>query len=394
MEITKETILAELNNMKSALETSLSEKTSTSIKNVDEKIDTLNGKIEEINSLKSATAEELTTIKSDVAAIIKGFDLLQTRQSSKPVVENTTLKSAIYDVMADNKSSIVSVAKDKAAKMTLKVVGDITTANVDGAIPNTYRPGIIPMPYEMVHARSLYGVTPSETDSYHFYRHTGGEGAVAFQTNENTAKAQLDADLVEEVVNLNYLAGFIRVSRKMLKNFTALRAHVSRWLPEEYYKAEDAQVATALGSATGTGDTTGVNMIERIILTIGAQKAANYNVNQIIVDGNTWAEILLTKGATSGDYSIPGGSVVITSQGQVLICGIPVFTAGWVGADKALVGDSRFFEIVQSEGLSLGFFDQDADNVTKNKVTARIEASVGFALLDPAAFAWVDAPTE
>lgn len=393
MEITKETILAELNNMKSALETSLNEKTSTSIKNVDEKIETLNGKIEEINSLKSATAEELTNIKSDVAAIIKGFDLLQTRQASKPVVENTTLKSAIYDVMAENKSSIASVSKDKAAKMTLKVVGDITTANVDGAIPNTYRPGIIPMPYEMVHARSLYGVTPSETDSYHFYRHTGGEGAVAFQTNENTAKAQLDADLVEEVVNLNYLAGFIRVSRKMLKNFTALRAHVSRWLPEEYYKAEDAQVATALGGATGVGDTTGVNMIERIILTIGAQKAANYNVNQIIVDGNTWAEILLTKGATSGDYSIPGGSVVITAQGQVLICGIPVFTAGWVGADKALVGDSRFFEIIQSEGLSLGFFDQDADNVTKNKVTARIEASVGFALLDPAAFAWVDAPT-
>lgn len=393
MEITKETILAELNNMKSALETSLNEKTSTSIKNVDEKIETLTGKIEEINSLKSATAEELTNIKSDVAAIIKGFDLLQTRQSSKPVVENTTLKGAIYDVMAENKSSIASVSKDKAAKMTLKVVGDITTANVDGAIPNTYRPGIIPMPYEMVHARSLYGVTPSETDSYHFYRHTGGEGAVAFQTNENTAKAQLDADLVEEVVNLNYLAGFIRVSRKMLKNFTALRAHVSRWLPEEYYKAEDAQVATALGAATGTGDTTGVNMIERIILTIGAQKAANYNVNQIIVDGNTWAQILLTKGVTSGDYSIPGGSVVITSQGQVLICGIPVFTAGWVGANKALVGDSRFFEIVQSEGLSLGFFDQDADNVTKNKVTARIEASVGFALLDPAAFAFVDAPT-
>jgi len=394
MEITKETILAELNNMKSALETSLTEKASASIKNVDEKIETLNGKIEEINSMKSATAEELTTIKSDVAAIIKGFDLLQTRQASKPVVENTTLKSAIYEAMADNKASIASVSKDKAAKMTIKAVQDMTIAgNLDGSIPNTYRPGIIPMPYEMVHARSLYGVTPSETDSYVFYRHSGGEGAVAFQTDENVAKAQLDADLVEEVVNLNYLAGFIRVSRKMLKNFTALRAHVSRWLPEEYYKAEDAQVATALAAATGVPDTTGVNMIERIILTIGAQKAANYNVNQIIVDGNTWAQILLTKGVTSGDYSIPGGSVVITNQGQVLICGIPVFTAGWVGANKALVGDSRFFEIVQSEGLSLGFFDQDANNVTQNKVTARIEASVGFALLDPAAFAFVDAPT-
>lgn len=396
MEITKEGFLSELQNMKSALETALTEKASTSIKNVEEKLDALNTQMDELKNKKSeVSAEELANMKSDISAVIKGFDLLQTRQTPKvSAPEYTSLKSAISEVMVENKSSIASVSKDKAAKMTIKAVGDMTIAgNLDGSIPNTYRPGIVPMPYEMVHARSLYGVTPSETDSYVFYRHNGGEGAVAFQTNENTAKAQLDADLVEEVVNLNYLAGFIRVSRKMLKNFVALRAHVSRWLPEEYYKAEDTQVATALASATGTGDTTGVNMIERIILTIGAQKAANYNVNQIIVDGNTWAQILLTKGETSGDYSTPGGSVTITSTGQILICGIPVFTAGWVGADKALVGDSRFFEIIQSEGLSLGFFDQDADNVTKNKVTARIEASVGFALLDPAAFAFVDAPT-
>ena len=395
MEITKEGVLAELNNIKSALENSLNEKAAQSAKNVDEKLEAVSAKIEELKGMKpEVTAEELTNLKSDVAAIIKGFDLLQTRvKTEKSAPKATSMKSAIIEAMSGNKEVIASISKEKAAKMTLKTVGDITTGNVDGAIPNTYRPGIIPMPYEMVHARSLFSITPSETDSYHFYRHSGGEGAVAFQTNENTAKAQLDADLVEEVVNLNYLAGFIRVSRKMLRNFTALQSHVSRWLPEEYYKSEDAQVETALGSATGTGDTTGVNMIERIIKTIGSQKQAHYNVNMIVVDGNTWATILLTKGDTSGDYSIPGGSVTITSAGQVLICGIPVFTASWVGADKALVGDSRFFEIVQSEGLSLQFFEQDADNVTKNKVTARIEASVGFALLDPAAFAWVDAPT-
>ena len=59
----------------------------------------------------------------------------------------------------------------------------------------------------------------------------------------------------------------------------------------------------------------------------------------------------------------------------------------WVGTDEAIVGDWRYFEIIQSEALSLGFFEQDGDNVKFNKVTVRIEASVGFALLDPAAFA-------
>lgn len=394
MEVTKETILAELNNMKSALETSLTEKSASAVKNFDEKIEAINAQIESVKNMKpEVTAEELANVKSDLSAVIKGFDLLQTRQKSEKAVANTSLKSAITNAMAENKTTISNVSKEKAVKMTIKEVGDMTIANnLDGYIPNTYRPGIVPMPYEMVHVRNLFSVTPSDTDSYHFYRHSGGEGSVAFQTSESAAKAQLDADLVEETVNLNYLAGFIRVSRKMLKNFSALRTHVSRWLPEEYYKSEDAQAATALNSATGTGDTTGLNMIERIIKTVGSQKQAHYNVNMIVVDGNTWADILLTKGDTSGDYMVPGGSVVITSQGQVLICGIPVYTASWVGADKALVGDNRFFEIIQSEGLSLQFFDQDANNVTENKVTARIEASVGFALIDPAAFAWVDAP--
>ena len=396
MELTKETILAELNNMKSALETSLTEKSANAVKNFDEKLEAINAQIESVKGMKpEVTAEELAAVKSDLTAVIKGFDLLQTRQKSEKsdkAVANTTLKSAISSTMDENKTSISSVSKEKAAKLTVKTVGDMTIAtNLDGSIPNTYRPGIVPMPYEMVHARSLFPVTPSDTDSYHFYRHTGGEGAVAFQSSEGTAKAQLDADLVEETVNLNYLAGFIRVSRKMLKNFSALRTHVSRWLPEEYYKAEDAQVATAIGSATGVGNTTGTNLIERIVLTIGSQKQAHYDVNMIVVDGNSWAEILLTK-TTANEYTMPGGSITISPAGQVLICGIPVYTASWVGAYNALVGDARFFEIVQSEGLSLQFFEQDANNVTENKVTARIEASVGFALIDPAAFAWVESP--
>lgn len=395
MELTKDGILAELNNMKSALENSLNDKTTQSIKNVDEKIDALNSKIEELKGMKpEVTAEELTNIKSDVAAVIKGFDLLQTRQTAQPVAKSSTLKGAIVEAMVENKTAIASVNKDKAAKMTIKAVGDMTIAtNLDGDIPNTYRPGIVPMPYEMVHARNIFSVTPSDTDSYVFYRHAGGEGTVSFQSSESSAKAQLDADLVEEIVNLNYLAGFIRVSRKMLKNFSALRTHVSRWLPEEYYKSEDAEAAGILNNATGTADTSGANLVERIIKTIGSQKQAHYNVNMIIVDGNSWATLLLTK-TTANEYTMPGGSVTISPAGQILICGIPVYTASWVGANNALVGDSRFFEIVQSEGLALGFFDQDANNVTENKVTVRIEASVGFALIDPAAFAWVVNPED
>ena len=390
MEITKETILNELNNMKSALENSLNEKNTQSIKNVDEKIDALNGKIEELKSMKpEVSAEELTTLKSDVSAIIKGFDLLQTRMTEKAVAKPTTLGGVISKSMTENKSSIVNISKDKNAKFIIKDVHDMQTdTTLDGNIPNTYRPGIVPQPFEMVHARSIFPVTPSETDSYHFFRHTGGEGALAFQRDEGESKAQFDEDLVEETVNLNYLAGFLKVSRKMLRNFTALQSYISRWLPEKYYNAEDAQVMTALSSATGQVGS-GADVLEILIKTIGAQRQAKYNVNAIVVNGATWSELLVVK-TSAGEYTIPAGTVTIAPNGQMMICGVPVYVASWVSTLKAIVCDTNYFTIVQSEGLSLMFSEFDADNFQKNKVTARVEASVGFALLDSAAVSIVD----
>jgi thiol-disulfide isomerase/thioredoxin len=112
---------------------------------------------------------------------------------------------------------------------------------------------------------------------------------------------------------------------------------------------------------------------------------AKYNVNAIVVDGAVWAKILTYKASTSGEFTMPMGVVTISPIGQLIVCGVPVYVASWVGGDEAIICDTRFFEIIQSEGLSLQFFDQDDNNVQVNKITARIEASVGFAVLDPAA---------
>lgn len=392
MEFTKDSVLTELNNMKSALENSLTEKANAAEKNVEAKLDAVNSAISELKSAQpEVTAAEVSSLKSKLDATVAGLEILASRKSSTKKAASKHLGEAIVNAMSENEKSIVSVSKKDATTIQLKDVGDMTIANnLTGAIPNTYRDGVVPVPFEMIHARSVFSVTPSATDSYHFYRHAIGEGGLAFQTNENTAKSQFDEDLVEETVNLNYLAGFLRVSRKMLKNFTALRSYLGRWLPEKYYNAEDALVYAAIkDDATGTPNTTGTDWLQRIILTIGAQKQAKYNVNAIIVGGNTWAEMLTYKN-TSEEYVIPMGSVSIAPSGQMLICGVPVYTASWIDADEALVCDTRYMEIVQSEGLSLQFFEQDADNVTKNKITARIEASVGFALLDPAAFCIVE----
>lgn len=393
MEITKDGILGELNNIKAALEANLNQKADAQAKNLEEKISEVSKSIESVKSAKpEVSAEELKAVKDNLDVTIKALDVVQNRMKSETYKgfksTPTSLNEVIVNTMAENKAEIAKDNQNKNLKFTIKAVGDFSVANsLTGNIPYTYRDGLVPAPFEMVHARNIFAVTPSATDSYHFYRHSQGEGTIDFQKYEYVSKNQIDEDLTEVTVNLDYLAGFMKISRKMLRNFPALQSYIGRWLPERYYSREDTKAyQTLIAAATGATDSSGTDILSRIIRTIGAQRQAKYNVNAIIVDGNVWAKILTYKASTSGEFTMPMGVVTIAPSGQLVVCGVPVYVASWVGGDEAIVCDTRYMEIIQSEGLSLQFFDQDDNNVQVNKVTVRIEASVGFAVLDPAAF--------
>lgn len=398
---TKDVILKELGNIKSALEKKLSEDKANTEKNLDEKLAEVNTAIETLKATKpEVTADELKAIKDDLDITIKAFDKLQTRLKSQQMqnagghTEDNTWTGQIKKGLLENKEAITSgsiVGKKGKESIQMKAVQDMTViGNVStGVVPNTYRSGIIPQPYENVHLRDIVNVTPSDTDSYHFIRHAKtGEGSITWQGNENGTKSKFDEDFVEVAVTLDYLAGFLKISRKMLRNFSSLQATLTRWLPEKYYQAEDTKGYQAIiAQATGVANTdTGGGMIRQIIRTIGLQRKAKYSVNGIVVDGAVWANIL-TYTTTQGEFTQPIGVVTISPNGTLMICGIPVYVTSWVGGDEAIIGDWRFFEIIQSEGLQLGFFEQDENNVQKNMITVRIEASIGFAMLDPAAFA-------
>lgn len=396
-----DTILKELDTMKAALEKNLNEKAENRQKNLDEKLEEVNKTIEQLKAVKpEVTAEELKALKYDLDVTIGVTDKLQLAVRNQSMIggnhqgDDDSFLSKLCAGVMELKNNIYGdqIKGGKfVTKIQLKAVGDMTVTNnvSTGVVPNSYRNGYVLPPFEMVHMRDIVTVTPSETDSYHFYRFQLGEGNIEFQTNENTQKAQIDDDLSEQVVNLNYLAGWMRISKKMLRNFKALQATLAKWLPEKYYRREDTKAYQALLSAATGVQYTGVageSIMAVIIKTIGKQKELGYNVNGIVVDGTAWASMLTFQATSSGVYSNPINVVNVTPNGMITILGIPVYTASWVGGSEAIVGDWRYFEIIQSEGLSLQFFDQDADNVTYNKITARIEAAVGFAVLDPAAF--------
>lgn len=390
-------ILPALEDMKQELKTALKKETDADISTeIQKAIAKVDKDLLAINRLPDdMKAEDVTKWHGRYVELEKGFDALQLQfkelKQSGPMNKNSNpFQDSLTAGIAELKNNLTDNGiknKSFTTDIQLKAVGDMTiAANLTGAIPNTYRSEIVPVPFEMVHFRSLVTVTPSETDSYHFYRHSIGEGSIEFQNQELETKAQFDEDLTEVTVNLNYLAGWLRISRKMLRNFKGLQGYLSRWIPERYYEREDTKAYQALISgATGLTDTTGTDIVSQIIRTIGLQKKAKYKVNGIVMDGAVWAKLLTYKASTSGEFTMPIGTITISPSGQLMILGIPVYTASWVGGDEVLIGDWTSFEIVQSESLSLQFFEQDGTNVRENKITARIEASIGFAFLQPAA---------
>lgn len=397
-DVTAETIMKEFNTIKSALQANFEKKAAEQEKNFEEKLASANEAIETLKKLPtSATAEELKAVKEDLDITIKAFDKLQLRMKAEGNTsygqkqEDTSLKGQIFKAFGGFRDKVIKGTISKGendAVLQTKALTDMSVVNSisTGVVPNTYRSGIVPLPFEMVHLRDIVNVTPSETDSYHFYRHTGGDGTIDWQVQELATKQQIDEDFNETTVNLDYLAGWLRISRKMLRNFSGLQAYITRWLPERYYQREDnkgwqAILAHATGQTVVTSD-----IMTSIIRTIGAQRKARYDVNGIVVDGSVWANMLTYKGVTSGEFTVPQGTVTISPTGQMLICGIPVYVASWVGGDTAIIADWKNFEIIQSEALSLQFFEQDGTNVRENKITCRIEASIGFAMLNPAAF--------
>ena len=88
-----------------------------------------------------------------------------------------------------------------------------------------------------------------------------------------------------------------------------------------------------------------------------------------MVSHSQWATLLKTKPT---DYSVPGG-VSIDANGNIRIAGVPVIPASWVTDGKALIIDNNFIERVETESLRVEFSYDDADNFTKNLVTARVE---------------------
>ena len=341
--------------------------------------------VAEVKNALEAIKTEQAEAKKQIDAIDKKAGEIKLNSAGKP---DNTFGAILSKAIADNYATIKKVNKSSNFEMELKTVGDMTVAtNLTGSAVATYFPSLAAIPAQKVNFRNLVPAIQSETGVWKLYRETGSEGSISVQSTPGTSKTQIDYDYTEVTYAVDFLAGFARIARQMLQDLPFLQSELPMELLRDFYKAENALFYTQLTTAaTGSTSTTGTNAIEKIIDYVANLLDANFSPSAIVVNARLWAKILTTK---PSDYSIPGG-VTVDANGNVRVLGLPMIPASWMPANKVIVGDWDMARRVEAQGLSVQFFEQDADNVTKNKITVRIECREVLAILRPDAFVFAD----
>jgi hypothetical protein len=277
-----------------------------------------------------------------------------------------------------------------SVRMELKVVGDMTIAtNLTGNGVITYNSRQALVPAQKLNFRDLIPATMSPTLEYVTFKETGTEGSISVQT-EGSSKTQIDYDLTNVRIIQSYLAGFARFTKQMLKSLPWLSGTLPRLLLRDFYKAENASFyATAVAAATvyqpGTLPT---DDVEAIITAIANFESTDFTASFGIVSKQQWGRLAIS--TYNKGYYGGAGSVVITPGGQITIAGVPILSASWATDDKILLIDVDYIERVEGESLNIQFSYEDADNFTKNKVTARVECLEVLNIMRPDALQITD----
>ena len=373
---------------------------------VTEKLKNIEEKMKEGNF---ATPEQINEVKQLVEAANaangetrKSLEEVETKfkkaQAEKKAVEVNTVQKAIAHEIMEKKELFHERMGYVGKFFDVKSPAVMTFGSSTTGKPSIdLRTDIIEPIRRRTHVRQLFRMGQTSAQLYQYIQETNDsqEGTVTGQT-EGSDKAFLQFKIDQKDAKVETLPAFVRVSRQMLDDVVGLSSYLSRRLPEEILVREDLELLNGTGSSpfifTGVsenaqdspayGATLEAAQEWDVLLRAAAfQKANNYDVTGILLNPSDFGALTTVKG-TDGQYVAPIQFV----GGQAFLRGVPIFESSAVTAGTYFLGDWAKAEMVMREGLSVGFFEEDQDNVIKNLVTVRAEERFAFPIFQPEAF--------
>lgn len=386
-------IKSQLEQLKSNLEKDITAKakadTEGQIKALEEKLSKLNN-TDQLKKDLEAAKDEIKVLKD---AADKNQPVIDGIASGKDKLTGGKVKAfneLLAEGIAENAASIKNLKKGQAHSFELKAVADMTFSNnfstADSSV-TTLRPGIIELPKRKLHIRSLLQGGSMGNSTYTYVKEVAGEG-VPGTVLEGATKPQFDLDLQEVDSPAQYIAGWVRLSRKMLDDVQGMTTFLQSRLLEKLLVEEDAQILFGNGTSpnlsgiTNTGNFTAPTGsytidIEQLVGAISQLELYDREANGILLNPQDFYRILLNKASTSGEYDLPG--IVTVVNGQLFVAGVPCFRSTGLTPDKFIVGDWVMgANLITREAPRVEFFYEDGTNVRENKVTVRVEERVAL----------------
>ena len=393
------------------------------IKDLVSKVEGIDGKItEKLNTIEAkmkegnfATPEQINEVKSlvDQANAAHGetrssLEKLQTEfkkaQTEGRKMEIKSAADAIREQVMEKKEMFNQNMGYAGKLFEVKSPAIMTFGSSASGKPSVdLRTEIISPIRRKTHIRELLPMGATSAQLYQYIQEDNAtqEGTALGQT-EGSDKAFLQMKIAQKDAKVDTLAAFVRVSRQMLDDVVGLASYLGRRLPQEILLREDLEILNGTGSSPftytgikqdanstpnlGAAFATAVAQEWDVLLRAAAsQKGLNFDVNGILLNPVDFGALTTVKG-TDGQYVAPIQFV----NNQVFLRGIPVFESSAVEAGKYFLGDWTQAEMVMREGLSVGFFEQDQDNVIKNLVTVRGEERFALPIYQPKAFIFGD----
>lgn len=415
----KSELTTALGEVKSAIEKGVKSEVEGMLKKHQDTINDSITKFQDILTQKDAddqkNQEALNKVLTDIKELQNGGGA-----KTNGRVEAKSLQQAIYEALQlkENQEGIASVGRGNKFRMALKGAIDMSAPAMDMYDPNMahkmdqvgfdtkavgnmtgsnnltgqgavdYGNRQVILPAQKVNARDLIPTVRSETGTYVYFRESAGEGSISRQSAQGAAKTQIDFDFARVENVQEYIAGFTRFAKQLMRQLPFLQNTLPRLLQREFFKVENRRfwdiIATANaagGTAVNSGETIDIlEMMDAVTALWDADYEASFGLLRYTALNrvNKW---LIQNGAYAG-----AGGVLSSQNGGLVVNGTPVYPVTWIPSyDKFLTFDRNYVERIEVESLAIEFFEQDSDNVQKNLITARIECFEEFNVMQPAA---------
>lgn len=385
--------MSDLKTFESALEAKLAEQKAEVAAATEKAAKAFESKVESINDEIAKNNKTLMEARQEILDAKAAFGKLSAKEEKKIAGSYADhineIKSAIGEAIVKGYDSIKEAVRTNGKgfnfELDLKTVGVMTeSSSLTGNPYTSYINSPALRSFVNPHLRSIFNIIPVSTGSVSFPRGNSpvGEGSFGKQT-EGSAKAQLDYDVT--VVNkvLQFIAGYVKVSRQMVDDLPFLNAYLQQSLIEDFQRAEDTYYLNDLASSATAGSSSGANTAEKFVDYVAQLGSSNWQANLILTTFAGWANVLKTV-PSGGSYSVPGG-ITIDAQGNIRMMGIPVIPHSLVTASKAYVLDTTKFAIAQQSGLAVRSTEFDQDDFIKNLITFRCEARCDLMQFQPSA---------